>query len=107
MKMVPVEAYTTDAVLIELINMVGTGRLNHQSAQAAVWTRTDNLSWADLARKFIVKSGQKRPYFLPAHLQRAQLLVATATGRMRERAASDTDTEDTTESVPSRVRSGS
>ncbi|MEO2033765.1 MAG: hypothetical protein ABGZ35_16940 [Planctomycetaceae bacterium] len=109
MQMIPVESYTNDSVLAELINMVGTGRLNHQSAQAAVWTRTDNMSWADLARKFIVSAGQKRPYFRPAHLQQADVLIAMATGRVREKTASEADpvaSLKATETIPSRRRTG-
>jgi hypothetical protein len=109
MQMIPVESYTNDSVLAELINMVGTGRLNHQSAQAAVWTRTDHMSWADLARKFIVSAGQKRPYFRSAHLQQADVLIAMATGRVREKTASEADpvaSSKATETIPSRRRTG-
>ncbi|MCH2213031.1 MAG: hypothetical protein MK110_17135 [Fuerstiella sp.] len=110
MQMVRVESYTTDPVLTELITMVGTGRLNHESAQAAVWTRTDNMSWNDLAGKIVVSAGRKRAYFRPQQLQRAQLLVATATGRVREKTANATESNSTVEvitTVPSRGRSGS
>ena len=102
MKMIPVDSYTSDSVLVELITMVGTGRLPLQAAQAAVWTRSDNMSWQQLAQKVIVRAGRTSPYFHPAQLQRAEILVATATGRARERMAEDSDEK--AETIPTRVR---
>lgn len=102
MKMIPVHSYTSDSVLVELITMVGTGRLPLQAAQAAVWNRSDNMSWEQLAQKVIVRAGRKSPYFHPAQLQRAEILVATATGRARERSADDSAAK--LETIPTRVR---
>ena len=85
-QMVPVDMYTHDAVLAELITMVGRGRLNPQAAQAAVWSRSDKMSWAELAAKFRYNVfRQKRRYFSRAQLQGAQLIVSTAVGRVREK----------------------
>ena len=83
---VPVSEYTQDPVLQELIAMVGTGRLPPTAAQAAIWTRTDNLSWQELAAKSVRTITGYRPYFSPQELTTAQVIVATAEGRVRERA---------------------
>jgi hypothetical protein len=101
MVMIPVHSYTSDSVLVELITMVGTGRLPLQAAQAAVWNRSDNMSWEQLAQKVIVRAGRKSPYFHPTQLQRAEILVATATGRARERSADDSAAK--LETIPTRV----
>ncbi|GAB5444248.1 MAG: hypothetical protein Fues2KO_45970 [Fuerstiella sp.] len=86
---VSVDAYTNDPVLKELIAMVATGRLAPQAAQAAVWTRTDNLSLQQLATKFSYNSiGQKVPYFSQRELLSAQQIVTTAIGRIKERGES-------------------
>ncbi|MEO2017166.1 MAG: hypothetical protein ABGZ53_22655 [Fuerstiella sp.] len=83
---IPVEEYTQDPVLQELISMVGTGRLAPQAAQAAVWNRTDNMSWQELSNKFSYGVvGNKIPYFTGNDLRGAQLISTTAVGRVRER----------------------
>ncbi|MEZ6125093.1 MAG: hypothetical protein R3C49_18255 [Planctomycetaceae bacterium] len=85
-QMVPVDSYTQDVVLKELITMVGTGKLAPPAAQAAVWNRTDNMSWQDLASKVSYGVlGNKVPYFTSADLRRAQLISSTAVARIRER----------------------
>lgn len=86
-KIVPLEDYTQDEVLRQLITMVASGRLPAQSAQAAVWTRTDNMSWQELASKakFDVVRG-KVPYFHTNDLRAAQMIVTTAEGRAKEAA---------------------
>ena len=84
--LVKTEEYTEDPVLRELIGMVATGRLAPQAAQAAVWNRTDKMSWQELAAKFSYGPlGNKLPYFSRTDLRGAQMLSATAVGRIRER----------------------
>jgi hypothetical protein len=104
-EVVPVESFTDDVVLQELLAMVGTGRLNSASAQAAAWNRSNNMSWAALAQKSRKSQGRKTAYFQPENLRQAQLLLATATGRIRERASENPEEEIETPVVPSRVSS--
>ena len=85
-QIVPVENYTEDPVLAELIRMVGTGRLEPYAAQAAIWNRTDKMSWQQLAAKTRRDSlGRQQPYFHPVAIQRAQLITATAVATIKER----------------------
>jgi len=104
---VPVQAFTEDVILQELLAMVATGRVNSGSAQAAAWNRSNNMSWAALAQKVTKSRGQKKPYFHPEQLRQAQLLLATANGRVRERAAeADGKADEAPErELPSRVSS--
>ncbi len=84
--LVPVEERTNDPILMELITMVGTGRLAPQAAQAAVWNQTDKMSWQQLAHKYSYNSvGVKVPYFAQKDLVGAQMILATAIGRIKER----------------------
>lgn len=86
-KIVATDEYTKDPILRELISMVGTGRLAPQAAQAAVWNRTDNMSWQQLAAKVSYGPlGNKLPYFNGNDLRGAQLITSMAIGRIRERA---------------------
>ena len=102
-KLVPVDKYTDDPILAELIRMVGTGRVNQHSAQAAIWTRTDNLSWQDLAAKHVRGILSVEYYFNSNNIQEGQLLMATAEGRVREKSG-DTEKQKSDEAGSPRVR---
>ena len=84
-KLVPVDEYTQDKVLAELIRMVGTGRVDQHSAQAAIWTRTDNMSWQELAAKNVRGIRSVEYYFNAQNIQEGQLLMAAAEGNVREK----------------------
>lgn len=101
-KLVRVEEYTKDEVLGELIRMVGSGRVNQHSAQAAIWNRTDNMSWQDLASKSTRGILSVQYYFAPQNIQEGQYLMATAEGNVRENAK--TEKSEPKETEASRVR---
>ena len=102
-KLVPVEEYTKDEVLGELIRMVGTGRVNQHSAQAAIWTRTDNMSWQELAAKNVRGILSVEYYFNAQNIQEGQLLMATAEGNVREKSQA-TEKSESSEAGNPRVR---
>ena len=85
-KLVKLEDYTSDAVLQELLVMVGTGELEKQSAQAAIWHLTDKMSWEKLREKKIEHLAiEDEPYFSTEQLAEAQSLLAKAQRQARER----------------------
>ncbi|MCA9038041.1 MAG: hypothetical protein KDA91_23110, partial [Planctomycetaceae bacterium] len=86
-KLVPVSEYTNDPILAELIQLTATGRVNKQAVQAAIWTRTDNLTWQQLAAKGTQGLFGHVSYFQPQELVGAQLLLSTAEGRVKEKAS--------------------
>ena len=102
-KLVPVDKYTDDKVLAELIRMVGTGRVNQHSAQAAIWTRTDNMSWQELAAKHVRGILSVEYYFNSKNIQEGQLLMATAEGHVREKSG-ETEKPKSNEAGSPRVR---
>ena len=83
---VPLEKVSNSPVLRELLTAVGTGRLDQQSAQAAAWHITDDMSFADLANKQMQHAGgvAPTPYFSQAQLFGAQNLLAAARTRAEE-----------------------
>lgn len=83
-RIVRVSEYTNDPILAELIRMVGTGRVDQQSAQAAIWTRTDNMSWEQLASKSVRGIHGHRNFFQPGHIAQGQLLLTSAEAHVRE-----------------------
>jgi len=101
-KFMPVEEYTKDEVLGELIRMVGMGKANQHSAQAAIWTRTDNMSWQALASKSTRGILSVEYYFAPQNIQEGQYLMLAAEGNVRENAKADKSGPKETEA--SRVR---
>jgi hypothetical protein len=73
----PINAFTENEKVIELVKMVARGEIDQHSAQAAAWHLANDMTWQELARKVGRKhlNGATEPYFTPAHLNRA--LVAT------------------------------
>jgi hypothetical protein len=74
-RMVPVDQFTDNPTLQELIRLIGGGRLDQRAAQAAAWHLTDGMNWQQLA---VAR-------FHPVELVRAQQIVATAAAQARER----------------------
>jgi hypothetical protein len=104
-QLIRVSEYTSDPVLTELIQMVGSGRIDQHSGQAAVWTRTDNMSWKNLADKGTQGIQGRVSYFNAQQLAQAERILMTAEGRVRESAKTrDTDLETTETSTPVRSR---
>jgi hypothetical protein len=95
-RIVRVSDYTDDAVLAELIRMVGSGRVDQQSAQAAIWTRTDNMSWEQLATKSVRGIQGYRNFFQPGHIAQGQLLMTSAEARVRQQGEGQTETQEAT-----------
>ena len=107
---IPVEQFTSNMALQELIRKVGTKRIDPMVAQAAAWHLTDKMSWNQLAAKERKHLGGRasEPYFSHAEINRAQSLVAIVTGiasEKRKYAESDTaEPRDRTRVRASRVR---
>lgn len=84
-KLVPTEEFTKDPVLQQLVNLVGTGKLDQGSAQAAAWHVSNKMSWQELNMKVYQEFGkQDAPYFNPMQLQAAQNIVSMSMQRAAE-----------------------
>jgi hypothetical protein len=106
--LIPVEEFTEDPALQELVRLVGTGKVNQQAAQAAAWHIADKMGWEELAAKSVRRLGGQGdyPYFSRAELFGAQQLVSLAQARAKERAEEDPTepVEDPDASQPIRPR---
>jgi len=75
-KLVPVDEYTSDPVLQELIQQVASGKQSQKTMQAAVWHIANGLTWRQLAEK---GHGPVRVpgdhYFSPTQMTAARDLV--------------------------------
>lgn len=101
-KLVPVEEYTQDEILSQLIRMVGSGKSDRHAAQAAVWNRTDNMGWQALAEKSTRGILSVEYYFSTQDIQEGQRIMALAEGRVREKTMSEEP--EPKEAIGSRVR---
>ncbi|MDA1165668.1 MAG: hypothetical protein O3B13_21435 [Planctomycetota bacterium] len=96
----PVEHVSKDPVLKELLNLVASGRINENVAQAAAWHIANGMTWQELSAMKFRTAGNlpDKPHFSYAELSYAQNLVAAAT----QRAADKKDTKQTDPSEPVR-----
>ncbi len=87
-RLVPVDDYTSDPVLQEVVRIVATGKVNKQAAQAAAWHVADKMTWQELAQKSVRRLGGQGsyPYFSRSELFGAQQLVTLAQARAKEKA---------------------
>ena len=69
----PIESFTSDVRVQELLKMLGTGKIDQRAAQAAAWHFTNNMSWNELAAKKLNHVGQS--YFTKAEMQTAMALA--------------------------------
>ena len=89
-KPVPPSEYTSDARLQNLLDRMGTTRIDPKVAQAAAWHLTDDLSWQYLSAKQVQHVGGIRSsYFRPAQLRVAQQLVKSVQLQTRQKVKQD------------------
>jgi len=84
---VPIENFTRNAQVIELCRMLGSGKLDQMSAQAAAWHLTDNLSWQQLVQKIGAThlNGTSERYFHPNQVAMGMRYVQIAQQRAKLR----------------------
>ncbi len=81
----PLDEYTTKEGVYELVQIMNTGRISHSQAQAAAWHLNNDMSWQELAAKYIERAnGQRYPYF-----HRGDLKVAVEVARAARRMATE------------------
>jgi hypothetical protein len=75
----PVESFTQDDRVKEVLTMLGDGNLDQRAAQAAAWHFSNGMSWDELANKKIHHlQGADEPYFSRVELQLALQVAARA-----------------------------
>ena len=85
-KIIPIEEYTEDPTLQELIKLVATGKIHPSIAQLAAWHIANDMSWRELAALKYDRIGvPDTPQFSRAQLFKAQELVSIAVRKAKER----------------------
>jgi hypothetical protein len=79
----PIESFTQDPKLIEVVKMLSRGEVDQHSAQAAAWHLGSGLSFEALAAKIGKKhlDGTVEPFFSSLHVRRAAAITQVATER--------------------------
>jgi hypothetical protein len=76
----PLDTFTKDPQVKELLTMLGTGKLDQRAAQAAAWHFANGMSWDELAAKKIHHLGGRpdEQYFSPGEIQQAIRIASQA-----------------------------
>jgi hypothetical protein len=75
----PVEAFSKDPALYEMLKLFGDKKINQRVAQVAAWHIASKMSWEQLAAKQLKRIGQEpQPYFSQQELRAAMQLVEAA-----------------------------
>jgi len=95
-KMIPAEQFTSDPRVIGICKMLGNNLVTQNTAQAAAWHLTDNLSWQQLASKNRVESKYTGnvSFFKSFELRQALMLVSEVSLRFGTE-SNDTDSNGT------------
>ncbi len=103
----PVEEFSQDPLLRELLVMISTGRVSQKAGQAAAWHLANGKSWRELASIADNHVGRPdTPHFSYADLQIAQALLANAKVRAEQRKEREAAEPKPAEPAPVRDRTG-
>jgi hypothetical protein len=74
----PLESFSNDAQVKELLTMLGQGNLDQRAAQAAAWHFANGMSWDELAAKKIHHLGGRpdEQYFSRSEMQQAMRIAS-------------------------------
>lgn len=99
--LIPVSKVSNDPVLYQLLAAVGTGSVDAQAAQAAVWHQANKMSFQELTEKMHPQLPGTTPasYFTPEQIQLAKDLVTQATSRAATPKVADQPLQKTETSV--------
>jgi hypothetical protein len=77
----PLDTFTSDDNVRQLLTMLGTGKLDQQAAQAAAWHFANGMNWEELANKKIhhtIGNRPDEPYFTPDQIRMAMQIASQA-----------------------------
>ena len=82
-ELVPLESFTSEAGVVELVKMLSRREIDQPTAQAAAWHLADGMSWEKLARKISVRhlNGVSERFFTGDQLAAAKDAVTEAERR--------------------------
>lgn len=77
----PIESFTTDKRVHAVCSLLGQGKMDQPTAQAAAWHLTDGLTWEQLAQKVKIRhlNGSTEMYFSRRQVTNAARVVSIVT----------------------------
>lgn len=86
--MTPVESFSKDPTLKEVLGFVSEGKASENVAQAAAWHLSNGMSWGELAamKQKRLGGGPQPPQFTTREIMAAQELVAAGKQRAVDKA---------------------
>jgi hypothetical protein len=93
-KLVPIEDFTSNTTLHEVLKLFVSGEADQQTAQAAAWHLASGMTWEQLKAKKIDHLGglQSTPFFTAKQVKAAEELVERAKKRVDAAAAEKPET---------------
>lgn len=83
----PIEEYTSNTEVKELLTLFGKNGLSQRATQAAAWHLANNMSWEELANKRIEHlDGSSEIWFSPQELSAGTQIAQLAVARSQEKA---------------------
>jgi hypothetical protein len=83
----PVETFSSDPALKELLTLYGQGEISQPVAQVVAWHIADKMSFQELAAKEIRRlNGQRYSYFSRDEINAAMRLMGVVQARVKEKA---------------------
>ena len=81
----PIASFTTDQRVHQVCSLLGQGKMDQPTAQAAAWHLTDGLTWEQLAQKVKIRhlNGSTEMYFSPRQVTNAARLVSFVTALVK------------------------
>ena len=83
----PIDQFTDKPEVHELCRMLGNGLVSQRAAQVAAWHLNNDMSWQELAAKYIKRGPIVSPYFSKMEIHGGMQAVAAAAKLSEERAA--------------------
>jgi hypothetical protein len=103
----PLDSFTDDGRVKEVLMMLGSGNVDQQAAQAAAWHFANGLSWSELAAKTSHHLGRPdEAYFSPGELKTA-MQIATQAEQLAKNLPTGNKTADKAFGSPVSASSGS
>ena len=82
----PISSFTDDPAVQELCKLIGQGRYDQRTAQAAAWHLSSKMSWQELAAKQVIRAnGQRYAWFSPQELHGAVQMTNVTAEMVRTR----------------------
>ena len=80
----PIDQFTNKTQVHELCRMLGNGVVSQRAAQVAAWHLNNNMSWQELAAKYVKRGPIIQPYFSRMEI-RAGMQAVSVAARLNER----------------------